>query len=109
MIRMPDRRSDYLKPAMPEGRFVIEDEQGLWDGPFRAEELVPSTLPGNPWVFAGTGSPTVFRILKQEGNVIWTEEGDRLRFKPRVAHGRAPGRGPLGGCISEATGALPPP
>ena len=75
---------DYLKPEMPHGRFVIEDEQGLWDGPFRAEELVPSTLPGKPWVFGGAGSPKVFRVLKQEGNVIWTEEGDRLRFKPIV-------------------------
>jgi hypothetical protein len=73
---------DYLKPEMPEGQFVIEDEQGLWDGPFRAEELVPSTLPGRPRVFAGTGSPTVFRILKQQSNVIWTEDGDRLTFKP---------------------------
>ncbi len=82
MEGVSERPGDYLKPEMPEGRFVIEDEHGLWDGPFRAEELVPSTLPGNPWVFAGTGSPTVFRVLKQAGNVIWTEEGDRLAFKP---------------------------
>jgi hypothetical protein len=47
---------DYPKPILPSGRFIIEDDQGLWDGPFfRAEELVPSTLPGNPWVFAGSG------------------------------------------------------
>jgi hypothetical protein len=79
---VPKTPRDYPKPEMPEGRFVIVDERGLWDGPFRADELVPSTLPGKPWVFARVGSPTVFRILKQEGTVIWTEEGDRLRFEP---------------------------
>ncbi len=55
MERVPETPRDYPKPSLPQSRFVIEDEQGLWDGPFRAEELVPSTLPGNPWVFAGSG------------------------------------------------------
>jgi hypothetical protein len=82
MDGVSERPCDYPRPEMPDGRFVIEDEQGVWDGPFRAQELVHSMPPRNPWVFGGAGRPKVFRVLKQEGNVMWTEEGDRLTFKP---------------------------
>ena len=77
-------RRDYRKPELPPGPFLIyEPESGLDDGPFFPEDLVQSTLPGNPWGFASGGaSPTVFRIKKQQGMRIWTEEGQVIDLVP---------------------------
>lgn len=70
------RLRNYKKPILPDGPFMVYDRQGLSDGPFWPEHLEQSTLPGKPWVIARGGSPLVFKIVKQRGNVMTLEEGE---------------------------------
>jgi hypothetical protein len=73
----------YLKPRFPQGWFMLVEDDGMEEGPFNPEMLTPSSVEGRPWVIVGTGRPQVFRLLRQDGDVLFLERYDaRFRLHP---------------------------
>jgi hypothetical protein len=78
-------RKEYLKPALPDGPFVLVDEDGFEDGPYFAKDLQQLTdRPGKPWGIHAIGTPKILRLTRQEGNTLFTEDGKLQFFSVRL-------------------------
>lgn len=75
-------REQFVKPAFPDGPFMLIDyATRLDEGPFYAEWLRQSEFPGKPWAFSGMGGSNIaLRITKQRGDVLFREDGGRWKI-----------------------------
>ena len=78
---------EFLTPELPPGLFLLMTDDGVADARLRGDDVVLADEATNTWVTVPeAGTPRWFRIRRQEGNEIWTEDGSgtltHLRIVP---------------------------
>lgn len=66
-------RRKYRKPKLPTRWFVLVDDSGADDGPFRPRDF--AHMGDGVWVAQTEGHPVFLRIKRQKDNEIWSEDG----------------------------------
>lgn len=74
MDKEPDMAKSYIKPELPR-LFVLMDERGWTDGPYKSAALEQSTEERQPWVIPTHGTPRFFRLTKQEDKTLFMDDG----------------------------------
>lgn len=73
-VSEPSKR--FLTPQLPDGYFLLLTASGLVDARLSSDEVVLADPDTNTWVTQPReGSPRWFRIVRQEGNRIWNQDG----------------------------------
>lgn len=85
-FRPGDPLPEFLDPALPQGRFIFEYDDGLTDGPFNSEDaqLMNWERGGvDGTVGLGTGgTPRYLRALRRSGDRVFTADGVWIRLVP---------------------------
>ncbi len=63
----------FQTPIFPDKPFVLVDDSGADDGPFRPADFAHNG--DGVWVAQTEGHPVFLRITRQYGNEIWTQDG----------------------------------
>jgi hypothetical protein len=78
-------RDKYKRPSLPAQPFMLVDDNGVEDGPFRAEDFQPLPDSGGVWVTQTDARPTFLRVQRQRGDEIWTVDGEGVVHHYRIA------------------------